>query len=296
MLPLKIGTCSWKYDSWKGFFYSENLGKNYLQDYARHYSTVEIDQWFWSLFPSSPPVLPKRKVVKEYIDSVPRDFRFAVKIPNSITLTHYYQKGASDGLERNPYFLSADLFSDFLETLSPMRDQLGPLMFQFEYLNRDKMASQAEFIKQFEVFIAKCPSHYTYALEIRNPTYLNKQYFEFLNGNKLYHVFLQGYYMPPIFPLYQSYKNYIKDVTVIRLHGPDRSGMEKKTQGDWSQIIEPKDDELSKLVRMILDLWGDKVDVHVYVNNHYEGSAPKSIGRILERFAEKNPSASALVF
>jgi uncharacterized protein YecE (DUF72 family) len=51
---LRIGTCSWKYDSWKGLIY--NVEKNYkpddyLRDYAQHYNTVEIDQWFWSLFP-----------------------------------------------------------------------------------------------------------------------------------------------------------------------------------------------------------------------------------------------------
>ena len=43
---VKIGTCSWKYPSWKGILYSERVGKNYLSEYARHYDTVEIDQWF----------------------------------------------------------------------------------------------------------------------------------------------------------------------------------------------------------------------------------------------------------
>jgi len=52
---LRLGTCSWKYDSWKGLAY--DAGKtyrpeDYLADYARHLGTVEVDQWFWSLFPS----------------------------------------------------------------------------------------------------------------------------------------------------------------------------------------------------------------------------------------------------
>jgi uncharacterized protein YecE (DUF72 family) len=244
---------------------------------------VEIDQWFWSLFQGGPVALPKAATVRDYAESVPNDFCFAVKIPNSITLTHYYQRDKSKPLQENPHFLSVDLFKDFLKTLDPLKKQLGPLMFQFEYLNRNKMASQSAFITQFEAFIEKCPSDYIYGIEIRNPNYLNKKYFEFLNANGLLHVFLQGYYMPSIFPLYESYKSHIKDQTVIRLHGPDRSGIEKKTAGDWSQIVEPKDEELSHLVKMILELWGDKIDVHVYLNNHYEGSAPKSISRILER-------------
>jgi uncharacterized protein YecE (DUF72 family) len=284
MPPLHIGTCSWKYDSWKGIVYSENVGKDYLKEYAQRYKSVEIDQWFWSLFPGSPVALPKEKTVREYAASVPEDFRFAVKIPNSITLTHYYQKGKPGPLEPNPYFLSVDLFQDFLKTLQPMKHLLGPLMFQFEYLNREKMVSQAEFITQFEAFIKECPSDYYYGIEIRNPNYLNNSYFQFLHSNNMSHVFLQGYYMPSIFPLYQSYKKFITGQTVIRLHGPDRSAIEKKAANDWSQIIEPKDNELAQLVKIILDLWQNKVDVHVYLNNHYEGSAPQSIRLLLNLF------------
>jgi hypothetical protein len=61
---LRIGTCSWKYDSWKGLVYDPDKKyrpDDYLADYARHFTTVEIDQWFWSLFPSvaSLPLLPR---------------------------------------------------------------------------------------------------------------------------------------------------------------------------------------------------------------------------------------------
>ena len=71
---------------------------DYLADYARHLSTVEIDQWFWSLFPGG-ITLPSTDTVKQYAESVPDDFRFTVKAPNAITLTHYYRKqpkGATD--------------------------------------------------------------------------------------------------------------------------------------------------------------------------------------------------------
>ncbi|PLX23103.1 MAG: DUF72 domain-containing protein, partial [Ignavibacteria bacterium] len=46
MARLRIGTCSWKYPSWKGIVYSAPKGINYLEEYARVYDTVEIDQWF----------------------------------------------------------------------------------------------------------------------------------------------------------------------------------------------------------------------------------------------------------
>jgi uncharacterized protein YecE (DUF72 family) len=135
---LRIGTCSWKYDSWKDLVYDpdrEYGSYDYLPDYARYFNTVEIDQWFWSLFPQGAK-LPDRKTVKRYTDSVSGDFLFTVKAPNSITLTHYYSKQPSTSKayanRPNPYFLDVDLLSHFLKTLEPMKDKLGPVMFQFE--------------------------------------------------------------------------------------------------------------------------------------------------------------------
>lgn len=68
---LCIGTCSWKYDSRKGLLKTYRPS-DYLADYARHLDIVEIDQWFWSLFPTG-VTLPSVEVVKLYADSVPDD-------------------------------------------------------------------------------------------------------------------------------------------------------------------------------------------------------------------------------
>ena len=62
---LRLGSCSWKYESWVGLVYSNSKSKNYLYEYSKKFDTVEIDQWFWSLFPPSKVVLPQKKVVEE---------------------------------------------------------------------------------------------------------------------------------------------------------------------------------------------------------------------------------------
>ena len=67
---LKIGTCSWKYDSWKGLVYDPDKKYSpydYLADYAKHYNTVEIDQWFWSLFGAG--AKPERLQMVELTDA-----------------------------------------------------------------------------------------------------------------------------------------------------------------------------------------------------------------------------------
>ncbi len=279
---IRIGTCSWKYDSWKGIVYSNNVGKNYLVEYCKKYNTVEIDQWFWSLFAEDKVSLPQSHVVQSYTDSVPEDFKFTIKIPNSLTLTHFYRKSKSDPLQPNPYFLSTKLFNKFLESLLPMKSKIGMLMFQFEYLNKQKMASQGEFQNVFSDFVSDNNQSIPLGIEIRNPYYLNKKYIDFLNHHKLSHVFLQGYYMPSIIDTISRNKDEIKNPVVIRLHGPERNAIEKKSGGDWSKILEPKNEEISKITKIIKELDNKNLDVYVNVNNHYEGSAPRTISKMME--------------
>lgn len=275
-----IGTCSWKYDSWAGLVYSKKKPVNYLQEYSQHYSTVEVDQWFWSLFTGDKVVLPKPAVVKEYVSSVPDDFKFGVKVPNAITLSYYYSK-KGEPLIPNPYFLSVDIMARFLDSISGMVEKLGPLMFQFEYLNKQKMPGGLnQFIDLFGEFTEQLPPEMRYCVECRNPNYLNDKYFTFLREKRLSHVFLQGYYMPSIFEIYGKYMEQIKDYVVIRLHGPDRKGIEKVTGKDWSQVIAPRNDDIKALVGMLEELEQREVEMFIYVNNHFEGSAPRTIERI----------------
>lgn len=91
--------------------------------------------------------------------------------------------------------------------------------------------------------------------------------------------------MPPIFELYDRHKEKIKNYTVIRLHGPDRKGMEQQTGKDWSQVVEPKDKDIALLTNMLKELDSRRVESFVFVNNHFEGSAPRTIARINEALA-----------
>ena len=277
---LNIGTCSWKYDSWRGLIYPEQGPVNYLREYSCYYRTVEIDQWFWSLFKGDKIVLPKPETVHEYAHSVPEGFIFTIKVPNSITLTHHYNKDKKAALQPNPCFLSRELFQRFIDSLEPLSGHIGPLIFQFEYLNKKKMANKEAFFEQLQVFAESLPKGFSYCLEIRNPNYLGPEYFSFLSANNLHHVFLHGYYMPSVFAVYEEYKELLGDLAVIRLHGPDREAIEKQSKNKWNQIIAPKDNDLSRLKEMIAGLRSKKVKTFLYVNNHFEGSAPRTISRI----------------
>ncbi len=276
---LRIGTCSWKYESWRDIVYSNNKDINFLEEYSENFDTVEIDQWFWSLFDNK-ILLPDPVTVKEYKNSIPDNFKFTVKVPNSITLTHPYSRDKNSPAPTNPHFLSVDLFDEFLRVLKPLENNIASFIFQFEYLNKHKMPSLSQFENKLYNFFNFLPKDVPpIALEIRNPNYLSDSYFKFLSDMNLYHVFLEGYYMPPIQSVFQKYGNEIKALTLIRLHGPDRKEMEKISKKNWNQIYIDRDENIVQIVEMIRELQSRKIEIYLNINNHYEGSAPLTINK-----------------
>jgi len=207
------------------------------------------------------------------------------KAPNSITLTHFYsrQPKAYRGYanRRNKHFLSTELLKRFLDTLSPMEGKLGPVMFQFEYLNRKKMPSMEAFLERLHAFFADAPSGYQYAVETRNPNYLSPPFFDFLGDHGLGFVFLDGYYMPPIGEVFQEHGAATTDFRVIRLHGADREEIEASTGKDWSRIIVPRPEGIRAAAAITRSNARKGIRTIINVNNHYEGSAPVTIERFL---------------
>lgn len=277
---IRIGTCSWKYDSWVGLLYSDLDKSRYLEQYSKHYNTVEVDQWFWSAFEGKDPVLPKREDVVNYASQVPDDFTFTIKAPNSLTLTHYYNKKGSTALTRNPNFLSPQLYHQFIDTLHPIKDKIGAVMLQFEYFNREKMNSGKEFFGLLEKFLSEVKPEAPLGIEIRNPNYLNQDFFNLLGRNNCIPVLLEGYFMKPVVECLAKYGDLIDKKLIVRLHGPDRSGIEEVTRGNWSEIVHPKERELNELIGVLKVFAAKGVDIYLNVNNHYEGSAPKTIAKI----------------
>jgi uncharacterized protein YecE (DUF72 family) len=272
MARLRIGTCSWKYPTWAGLVYSQAEGIDYLAEYAAKYSTVEVDQWFWTLVPSPSDV-------RRYREAVPEGFRFTVKAPNALTLTHVPGKKGSDPA-LNPRFLAQGALGEFLAGLEPLRQLVGMVMLQFGYLNRTMVASPPAFLESVGRFLAEAPRGWRYGVEIRNAGWLDRPFFEVLRARGASVVLTQGYWMPPVAEVVERAAGLPEGPVVVRLHGPDRAGMEGKTGGAWDRIVEPRDAELSTIADVVRRMLKAGHDVFLNVNNHYEGSAPLTIGRL----------------
>lgn len=290
---LRVGTCSWKYDTWKGLVYEVDAlyhADDYLVDYSRSLSSVEVDQWFWSLFPGETK-MPDPRTVTTYAASVPADFCFTVKAPNSITLTHFYAK---QPVRHRPYanrpnehFLSVSLVERFLESLMPLHSRLGPIMFQFEFLNTRKMSTREAFFDRLDAFLSELPSGFRYAVETRNPNYLCQAFFDVLREHSACVVLLDGYHMPFPGKVVREHDTRTADFVVLRLHGPDRAGMERMTKKDWSRVAAPRDRGIEDAVEIVRRNADENVMTYVNVNNHYEGCAPLTIERFLDALRQE---------
>ncbi len=292
---LRFGTCSWKFPSWVDLVYGRGLvtqkRPSYLKEYARKYSTVEVDQWFWSLFGEDKIALPRSDQIAEYLGAVPKDFSFTVKVSNAVTLTHFYKSVSGKRLIPNPCFYSPTLFADFVAALGDLTDRTHAFIFQFEYLSKQKMSGISEFLDRTAEFLDKTTIPTGAAFEVRNPNYIKEPLFAFFQEHGLIPVLSQGYYLPDIREVYDKFGDYITDRLIIRLLGPDREGIEEDTGKEWNSVVRPKDDELPGIVERTTELLGRGVDVVLNVNNHYEGSAPLTIDKLRAAFFEAGYTA-----
>jgi len=292
----RIGTCSWTFPSWEGLVYErgDRSGEALLAEYAAQFNCVEIDRWFWSLGTGGKARLPQPSDVRAYRDAVPDGFRFGIKAPNSITLTHEYSKSKGDSLRPNPHFLSPTLACEFLDRIRPLDAALGPVMLQFEYLNRQKMPSRNAFFDALGAFSEALPAGFFYALEVRNARFIDAEFFRFLGQVSMAPVVISGYWMPPLADVWSEYEHQINRFDpVFRLMGPDRKRIEEETGGRWNRIVDPHDEELDLLSRMLSSLSTAGRQPFLFINNHYEGSAPLTITRLLDRLvANRSPVES----
>ena len=109
--PVRIGCSGWNYASWKDEFYEGRPARLWLEHYARHFDTVEVNNTFYRL--------PNTAAVANWERTAPDGFTFALKI--SRYLTHI--KRLTDlglGLRR------------FMGRIEPLlrSPKLGPLLWQ----------------------------------------------------------------------------------------------------------------------------------------------------------------------
>src|SRR5438045_9398748 len=75
---IRIGACAWSFEDWREVFYPRDLPESrWLEFYARHFSTIEIDSTFYTA--------PGPEAVRRWLAISPSHFCFSCKLPPVIT-------------------------------------------------------------------------------------------------------------------------------------------------------------------------------------------------------------------
>jgi uncharacterized protein YecE (DUF72 family) len=159
--PVRIGCSGWNYAHWRnGVFYPERLpARKWLDFYARHFDTVEVNSTFYRL--------PRRDAVANWVVQSPPRFTFAIKA--SRYLTHVKRlTDLGPGLER------------FYERIEPMlrSPKMGPVLWQLppSFRRDDERLRNA---------LAQLPSVQRHCVEFRHPSWFVEETYAALREHEV---------------------------------------------------------------------------------------------------------------
>jgi len=252
---IHLGTSAFTAAGWEDSFYPPGMKPaDYLTYYATKFDTVEVDSTFYRA--------PSPATVNGWARKTPESFIFSVKVPQAIT----HEKMLA-GAEAE--------FKQFIETMDLLGPKLGPLVLQFPYFNRTKFKSGGEFMKLLAAFIQKFPKDHSFAVEIRNRSWLDARFADTLRSSNVALVLQDHSWMPRPAQLFEKFDPITADFTYIRWLG-DRKGIEAQTK-TWDAVIVDRSGELREWVEIVRKVHKRRIQIFAYANNHYAGHAPATV-------------------
>jgi uncharacterized protein YecE (DUF72 family) len=286
-----IGGSSWKYEGWLGQIYSRAnylsrgrfskklFNDTCLKEYAQTFPTVCGDFAFYQF--------PTEAFWRRLFLQTPPGFRFAFKVPEQITckvFPGHARYGAQAGGD-NESFLDAELLKEsFLRPLEAYRDRTALLIFEFGGFSKKTFFDVSEFLERLDPFLAKLPPEFRYAVEIRNPDFLEPDYFQCLRTHKVAHVFNAWSRMPELRYQMKIPDAFTADFIVSRALLRQGRSYEEAVQlfSPYTEVKDANPEVRASLRDMIRIAQDKQTTAFLFVNNRLEGNAPTTIMAITE--------------
>jgi uncharacterized protein YecE (DUF72 family) len=281
-----IGGSSWKYEGWLGQIYSrerylsrgrfsrKTFEAECLREYAETFPTVCGDFAFYQF--------PTEEFWRRLFAHVPASFRFAFKVPEQITCKLFptHARYGTQAGKANEAFLDSRVLKEmFLRPLWPYREKTAVLIFEFGAFGRRSFAGLGEFLDGLDPFLSALPPEFRYAVEIRNPEFLEKDYFSCLRSHGVAHVYNAWAKMPELRHQMAIPDSATADFLVSRAllrRGrvyEDAVGM----FAPYTEIQDPNPEARESMRVLIGRARENKQFLFLFVNNRLEGNAPLTI-------------------
>lgn len=286
-----IGGSSWKYEGWLGQIYRRerylSRGKfsrklfeaECLREYAETFPTVCGDFAFYQF--------PTVDFWRRLFALTPPNFQFAFKVPEQITckvFPKHARYGPQAGRD-NEAFLDARMFYEmFARPLLPHREKTAVLIFEFGAFGPRSFANLGEFLDRLDPFLAALPPEFRYAVEIRNPDFLEKDYFSCLRAHRVAYVYNAWSRMPELRSQIAIPDSMTADFIVSRALLRRGRVYEEAvaTFAPYTEIQDPNPEARDSMRILIGRAQEDRKPLFLFVNNRLEGNAPMTILSLVE--------------
>ena len=281
-----IGGSSWKYEGWLGQIYrrerylahgrfSKKLFEaECLREYSEVFPTVCGDFAFYQF--------PTPEFWTKLFALAPDHFRFAFKVPEQITckvFPAHPRYGAQAGHE-NEGFLDARMFHEmFVRPLLPHQRKTALMIFEFGAFGRRSFESAEQFAERLDPFLAQLPPEFRYAVEIRNPTFLEPDYFACLRAHNVAHVYNAWSKMPELKTQLAIPGSATADFGVCRALLRHGRVYEEAVDAfaPYREVQDPNPEARDSMRVLIGRARENKQFLFLFVNNRLEGNAPSTI-------------------
>jgi uncharacterized protein YecE (DUF72 family) len=223
-----IGTSNGQMPGNKNTFPTEYQKKTRLHYYSRFLNSIEVNSCFYKT--------PQRTTYEKWVNEVPQDFRFTLKLSKDVT-------------HANELKTDLGCINHFLDAATGIKEKRGCLLIQFPGKISLEYFNQVEGILD-HLRILDPDQNWNRALEFRNDTWYVGETTELLdayNATMVVHDFLKGK-----LTAIQTKANFI----YLRFHGPT---------GNYRDSYSDK--FLQEKAEMIKDLVNSGKDVYTYFNN-----------------------------
>ncbi len=286
-----IGGSSWKYEGWLGQIYRRErylsrgrfskrvFEAECLREYAETFPAVCGDFAFYQF--------PTDDFWRALFLKTPQGFQFALKVPEQITckvFPAHARYGPQAGRENEAFLDSHMLREMFLRPLWPYREKTAVLIFEFGAFGKRSFEDLGAFLDRLDPFLAALPPHFRYAVEIRNPDFLEKDYFACLRGHRVAHVYNAWSRMPELRRQMAIPDSATADFLVCRALLRQGRVYEEavETFAPYSSVQDPNLPARESMRVLIGRAREQKQFLFLFVNNRLEGNAPMTILSVVE--------------